>query len=826
MEAAGANEAEHGLEPEPQPFAVVLAPPATVPVQRQQRRRHDQGVLVRYLCARKQAQQQHARDRAGSRSSKQPPSSLSSIVVAVRAQPHALHLYRGRKLCRVVEFPSAVADVAGLPCGSPAASAATARSTNTLCVAICRDGTAYALPAAEVLEGAERGRDTRDKSHSGKAEHDPTAAGPGGGKTGGDAALGAAHRGASGQKPGSRSSSSPAAVGIFDELAPTILDDSQESLSQEELAPTQQHERSSAPGGDSSRGSGVSLGGLVMQAQERWAVFTHPGARTVAVCGDGATSAVAGIIDRAASYSIAVETSDGGGVVVSGTSTAAAGRRLGTLAGVDGTAPTTSCVVWIEDASCGGGEGGGGALGDGKGFPLPSAVFRSLFGGELSARSSSQTVPDSAAAETDDASSKTVLPAIAASVVLVGDTAGTVRWSPVPPRPGFSGGVLDSLPGDEATAIVAVLPQLDVESRAVGVLLVGANGTVLGLAAGTASAAASSENSRVSRKRSRPEDAGEDDRRQGSGSGGECGKTNRGVTPPPPPAAAQSISRRLLELPFPVASACSVPGFLVHCHAGAVFATAVPAAAGGEQDTRHRLPAAVVDRSEIPSSSSTRAASPVLLLRPVRLPLPCDAVDVAVAPVLTAEGEMSGTTVPVLPAAGGASSAARRTLVMSLSGQGRLVGFMAPQSAEELEGWRLDTGKGGVRVGGSAGVERRVRGQLERLSSLGRQCAALSAESAERDREIGVLRGATVLLPPLVASAARRIGAGGGGGGGGGGSAPASSESLAHSISMAPDTPEGATGFADSYGGGQGPGQSDALQVGLLCSSASSRWDR
>lgn len=771
MEDAAANETEHWQEPEPQPFSVVLAPPATVSVE--QRRDHGVGVLVRYLWARKPPQQQHhARDRAGSRGSKQPSSGLSGIVVVVRAQPHALHLYRGRKLCRVVEFPSAVADVAGPP---PRGSPSAAVSTETLCVAVCRDGTAYALPTAEVLEGAGRGGDSM------KLNHEPTAAagpgGDGGGKGGGDGAHGAAPSGASGRKPANRSSSSSAAVGIFDDLAPTILEDSQESLSRE-IAATQKHEDSGGARGGGSGGS-VTLGGLVMQAQERWAVFTHPGVRTVAVCGDGTTTAVAGIIDRAAAYSI-------------GTS-AASGRRLGALAGVDGAAPTTSCMVWIEDRSC-----GGSALGDGKGFPLPFPVFRSLFGGALPA-CSSQSV---STAEADGAFSKPALP-VTDSVVLIGDTAGTVRWSPVPPRPGFSGGVLASLPG-ETTGIVAVLPHLDAESRAVGVLLVGANGSVLDLAAAAAAGAAASPGCRVSRKRSRPDQAGEHDRRDGGGGNG-CGTTDREIPPPPPPP--QSVSRRLLGLPFPVASACSVPGFLVHSHAGALFATSVPAVVTGGGEHSRRPPAATFDRSK--AAGSTHVAAPALPLRPVRLPLPCNALGLAVVPVL-AGIEKPGTTAPNLSAAGAASPAGqRRTLVMSLSGQGRLVGFMAPQSAEELEGWRLDAGRGGVRVGSSAGVERRVRGQLERLSSLGRQCAVLSAESEERDREIGILRGATVLLPPLAASAGRRSEVAGGSGG-----APAPSGSLAHSISMAPDTQESAAGFADSYGGGQGLEQSGALQVG------------
>eukprot|EP00752_Nemacystus_decipiens_P012080 g10710.t1 len=779
MEDAAADETETGLEPEPQPFSVVLAPPATVAVSA---RNDHGGVLLRYLCARK-PQHQHARDRAGSRgSTKRPSSGLSSIVMAVRAQPHALHLYRGRKLCRVIEFPSAVLDVAGLP----RRSASTAPRADTLCVAVCRDGRAYALPAAEVLEGAEQGGTSVNLNHSGRA------------KSIGDAAIGAAPAGASEGKPGSsRSSSSPAAVGIFDELAPTILDDSQpqEPLSPE-LAATQKHQDNGANG--SGGGARVSLGGLVVQAQERWALFSHQGVRTVSVCGDGLTTAVAGIIDRAASYSIAAETGEGGGV--SGAPPTAA-RRLGTLAGADGTAPTTSCVVWMEDGTC-----GGGAVGDGKGFPLPSALFRSLFGGYLSAPSS-QPVHGPAA----DVRSKPAF-RMTASVVLIGDTAGTVRWSPVRPRPGCSGGILASVPG-ETTAVVAVLPQLDAESRAVGVLVVGANGTVLNLAATTAGAA--SPGDWISRKRSRPDDAGEHHRREGGGGGSACATADRRV-PPPPPSPPHSVLRRLLGLPFPVSSACSVPGFLVHCHAGALFATAVPVVGGGgEQDEARRPPAATFGRSR--TTGPNDVAADELPLRPVRLPLPCDAVGVAVAPVLAGEDEvgMSGAPAANSSAAGGARSAVRRrALVVSLSGQGRLVGFMAPRSVEELEGWRLDAGKGGVRVGSSAGVERRVRGQLERLSSLGRQCAALSAESAERDREIGVLRGATLLLPPLVASAGRRMGAAGGGSGGRGGTS-ASSGSLAHSVSMVPDTQGAAAGFADSFGGEQGPGQSDALQVRL-----------
>ncbi|CAN0055250.1 unnamed protein product [Pylaiella littoralis] len=458
------------------------------------------------------------------------------------------------------------------------------------------------------------------------------------------------------------------------------------------------------------------------------------------------------------------------------------------------------------------------ALGDGKGFPLPSTVFHLLFGAELSPRPvHSSSKP--AAAEGDAAHLEPPTPKT--SVVLIGDAAGTVRWSPVPPHPGISGGVLATLPG-EATAIVATLPQLDAESRAVGVLLVGANGAVLSLAATTGSA--ESSRCRAPRKRPRPEDAeesgGSRDVRGSGARGGERGSRGESTTTTmlhgsaaaaeaPAPAPVPSVSRCLLGLPFPVASACSAPGFLLHCYAGALFATALQVAGGGQEDTGGP-PTERFDRFERPDPN--RVPTPALSLRPVRLPLPCDTVGMAVAPVLISEDETTDTTTTSNDSsAASAIPAVLRTLVVSLSARGRLVGFMAPQSVEELEGWSLHTGRGGVRVGGNAGVERRLRWQLERLSNLRGQCAALADESAERDREIRTLRGAAVLLPPLVAAATHRQRNRPSSGGG----ASVSPASLAHSISMIPDTQDAAAGCADSYGGGLGAEQHDALQVRL-----------
>lgn len=797
MGDTAAAQTEHGLEEEePQPFSVVFAATATVAVQKHHHPAGGGGgILMRHLlCAPKPP---HGRDRASSSSrSKQPLSRLSNAVVVVRAQPCSLHVFRGRKLCRVVEFPSPVMDIAGVPWGSSAAAAA---SAGTLCVAACRDGTAYALPAADVLEAAERGGDALGRA--GKPESKSKEAPPAVAATSGGEVAGATSSGASRRKQRSRrSSSSSVAVGIFDDLAPTVLGQSQESPPSQEQAEAAQQQHQDSETGGGGRGGGATgapaavtavgetkLGRLVMQAQERWAVFTHLGVRTMAACRDGATAAVAGIIDRAASYDVGSETP------------AEVGRHLGALDGIDGAAPTTSCTVWAEDDSA--------ALGDGKGFQLPLSVFRLLFGAELSRRRGAappsptqRPTPDLPAARTKTA-----------TVVLVGDGAGSVRWSPVPPLTGVSGGVFACLPG-EKTAVVATLPQLDAESRAIGVLVVGANGTVLSL---TAAGSAGSCCSKISRKRPRPDDA-EAMAGGGAATGGGESTTARedfgwaGAAAAPPvesrnaQAPPPSVCRRRLGLPFPVASACSAPGFLVHCHAGALFATALPTASGGPEEAEHlALARQLSSRPRRAGARGTSAA--VLPLCPVRLPLPCDTVGVAVAPVraaAAAEGE--GTT------SSDTAAGLLRTLVLSFSAGGRLVGFMAPQSVGELEGWSLDTGKGGVRAGGDAGVERRVRCQLERLSSLGRQCAALSAESAERDREIRVLRGATVLLPPLAAASASARD-----GNRTGGASRTPSETLGHSISMAADTQQEAAGFGDAYGGGPGAVQADALRVRL-----------
>ncbi|CAN0055180.1 unnamed protein product, partial [Pylaiella littoralis] len=109
MEGIPTHEADHGLDPEPRPFSVVLAPTAIVAVHTQRGPGLCGGVFIRHLCAQKS---QQGRDR-DSKGSKHPLSRLSSTILVVRAQSHALHLFRGRKLCRVVEFPSAVVDVAG-----------------------------------------------------------------------------------------------------------------------------------------------------------------------------------------------------------------------------------------------------------------------------------------------------------------------------------------------------------------------------------------------------------------------------------------------------------------------------------------------------------------------------------------------------------------------------------------------------------------------------------------------------------------------------------------------------------------------------------------
>ncbi|CAM9419885.1 unnamed protein product [Laminaria digitata] len=770
MDGGSTKEASLELEPEEnhRPFSVVLAPAALVAVQNQQN--GGCAALIRHLpvphsSGSSNSSSSNPSSTEGGRARKQSParrsSPLSGVVVAVRAQPQVLHLFRGRRLCRVVEFPSPISDFAGLPPGCPRLS-----SLGLLCVAVCRDGTAYALPIAEVLD-AERGGDTCSQQDAaegraaGNVDGNSTTVGGDGGPAESTAAVRK-------QSSSARSSSISAPLGIFEELTPTILGRDPTS-SQEQARHQQQRGKGSSSSGGSSGGSGSggSVGGLVLRVQERWAVFNHLGARTVVAGGGGLTAAaVAGIIDRAAVYGLAGKEGEHG-------ATLAVGRSLASLDGVDGAAPTTSCMVWMED--------GRGASGDGKGFSLPSPVFWALFGAELALSQSTPSsssppltrVNDATSGNHDAVSSE---PPMQPSVILLGDAAGTVRWAPARPhRGGGSGGVLANL----ATSIVGVFPQLNAASRAVGVLVVGADGAVLSLTTESAPPPRAAP-----RKRARRDAAGESGRRDRGGNGGGAGTTSsedscRGSADTTEPPA---VCQRALKLPFPIASACSAPGFLVHCHAGALFASAVPKG-GGEETNRGG------------GQGRTSGAAHAAPLRPVRLPLPCDSVGVTVA--VLAEDEAD--------AAADLSSAILRTLVVSLSARGRLVGFVAPRSAEELEGWALDTGRGGVRVGGTAGVEHRVRCQLERLSSLGRQCAALSTESAERDREIRTLRGATEILPPLVRRSARRRRSGAGQ------HLREASPPLEHSVVMTPDATE--TASSEDWCGGTGG--FDALRVRL-----------
>lgn len=769
---------------EPRQFSVVLAPTATLAVQKEQQQQSkgcSGTIIIRHLHIRRYKEggvhKQPLTQRRASR--------LSSVVLAVRATPCTLHLFRGRRLCRVVDFPSPITDIAGLPpTGLPSSPSTASPSSDILCVVMCRDGTAYALPIAEALETSRGGTGMHTEKVGNELKRSV-------GSNGGAATA------ADGLKEGPSSSS--AAVGIFEDLAPTMLP-SRGSF------PRYQPPHSNGDSGRSCAGVGGSLGGIIIRAQKRWAVFNHLGATTVAAWGGGAAvvAVAAGIIDRSALYGLA----DDHGLEPKPT----AGRRLCALGGLDGAAPTTSCIIWMQDSGgvCKGYPGGcGGASGDGKGFPLSSPVFKALFGVELARQGRAFPSPMQAVQPTEpqqptDRNTKSGsenLQGPGSMVVLVGDVGGVVRWSPVHPHPGVPGGVLCRL----GTAIVATLPQLDAESRAVGVLIVGANGAVQSLTPPTTPR-------RVSRKRARS-GFEVDGRREGGGSGnGESTTTAQGCRPREAGVGLPPIYRRSLKIPFPVASACSAPGFLVHCHAGALFASPIPTSGGMEMDecgeeqwafgdgslnrndtsafhSRHR--ARNINQSDRFSRINPRENPEPF--RPIRLPLPCDTVGVTVAPV-PAEGEADTTTSdpcnPIL-----------RTLVISLSALGRLVGFMAPRFTEELEGWGLDTGKGGVRVGGSAGVERRVRCQLERLSSVGRKCAELTTESAELDREIHTLRGAAGFLPSLVLSNDPQHQRGD--------KNPnhdTSPPALGYSISMGPDVEE--TEFF--YGG---TGQAEALRV-------------
>lgn len=786
--------------PPPRPFSVVLAPGTTVNM------RGGSGHFVRYLyCGDTQATGRLTSGAADKRSSSglnsgssstssAPP--LSDVIIAVKAQPCTLHLFRGRRLCRVVEFDSPVVDVAGVLPRPPQGPEAQL----LLCVVVCRDGTTYALPAAEVLEGRRQapadtpGRVSTVTGHS-----------VGGSKKqqNGDNDTAPAtvltqnkHKAQNNDRapPSSSSSTAASKVDIFEDLAPTMVDD----IPLSSKHPQQRHGSHAGNGttanggGDGGRssvatGSGtIPLAGLVLRAHNRWVVCTHFGARRVASC-PGDIAAVVGIVDRASLYGLPAGSSDtgsGGGVLPT-----TRARFVCTVDGVDGAAPTTVTVVWAGEQRqvAGGGtariDSTGVAIGDNKGgFPLPPRVFRALFGAELALSATPFPRHQPAAPAADDRSDTCVAraaessrsgPANGPAVLLVGDEMGTVRWAPLHPCPGVVGGVLANL-GDQA--VVATVPQLDSEGKVVGLLAVGAKGGVLSL---------TETPRRTSRKRARPETAA------GGGLDGETitveGDRPEGTGPP-------CLRRRVFKLPFRVSSGCSTPGFLVHCHAGALFATAIPQEVPPEEELEGRdvrgAGGKLLDCSDTQTS-----------LRPVRLPLPSETIDVAVARVLADD---DGTHVlkhsPTTPRS-------VRTLVVSLSARGRLVGFLAPSSTEELEGWGLDTGKGGVRVGGTAGIERRVRCQLERLSNVGLQCAALSAESVKRDAEIRILRGATRLIPTLVAAC------GGGNGTSGSWDGGAVSPALGHAVSMGPDAEQTATSFDEVMGEA---GLSDTLRVRLL----------
>ncbi|CAM9251416.1 unnamed protein product [Ascophyllum nodosum] len=647
---------------------------------------------------------------------------LSNVVVVVKAQTRVLHFFRGRRLSRIIEFSSSIVDVAGFPRGASHMIRNPSRSS-LLCVVMCRDGTAYAIPTHEILGAAQGAREMKPANDG--LKRDSSSISPG-------AAL----------KKKSRPSFSAEPLGLFDDMAPTLMEGDRSCPS----PPSQKQEdkpgKANGGGNSGSRSNRVvSLGaqvGLVIRAQEQWAIFGHLGARVIAVCDVGDAVAVAGIIDRASLYGLP------GGSRESRDHT---GRCLGALCAVDGTSPTSSCVVWMGNG--GSGEDspsvGCSAWCDEKGFSLNPRVFRALFGPELALLGT-----DTLASQP---SRPTHLPSKPA-VVLVGDEAGVVRWSPVPPHPLVPGGVLATL----RKSIVGMLPRLEGDCHeSVGFLIVAADGTILSVAA----VGPAREVTRKLEKNIHESGSHVDGR--------ETGLHQQGKSPndvePSDTFDLPSISTRRLKVPFPIAFPCSVPGFLVHCHAGAIFATALPAlddtdgtggVIGSGREAGGILRFRRVATNKLSSVTQRPAAATLavfdslgipLPLRPVRIPLPCEITAVAVAPVLSEVGAEKAVNCDAI---------ASQMMIVCLSVRGKLLGFMAPRSADELDGWGLDSGKGGVRVGGSAGVERRVRCQLERLSSVGRQCAMLSTESAKKDSEIRTLRGATGLLPTLVADATRR----------------------------------------------------------------------
>lgn len=701
------EEATRGPETDPRPFSVLFAPTTVLKVD-------DGSVFVRHLPL-------SYEDEAPMKASIHPR--LSSVVIVVKAQGHVLHFFRGRRLSRVVEFPSPIVDVAGLPQGASYVMRRGPTHSSVLCLVVCRNGTAYALPIAEIL-GATHG------TRNGPASKDEPKRG-----SNSTALETTPHK-------KSRLSRASEPLGLFDDLAPTLMDG-------DRICPPSQRKTEDKPSGanggadDGIISNRIANTGyhvrFVVRAQEQWAIFDHLGARIVAVCDKGITAAVAGIVDPASLYHL---------IRKPGENENHAGQCFGTLSSVDGATPLSSCVVWM-------GDGGSGedppsvnysTWGNGKGFSLNPQVFRAMFGPEL-ARLGDSTLGSQPA-------QSACLPSKPA-VFIVGDEAGVVRWSPVPPHPVVPGGVLVKL----GKAIVGTLPQLEGACLdASGLLIVSADGTVFNITAVGTSCDVDKE-----RVRPKGEPGGQVD---GSVTSPSCEGASPENTGTDGALDACFICTRTLKTPFPIASPCSVPGFLLHCHAGALFASALPkwggtndeiGDVGGSREGGRTLSTRQGDGNKLlPASRAPTGALDVansgsvrVPLRPVRIPLPCETIAIAAAPVLAegGSGKPSADKAPVIP----------QMLIICLSRRGKLVGFMAPRSTDELEGWGLDSGKGGVRVGGSAGVERRVRCQLERLSNVGRQCAVLSAESAERDQEIRVLRGATGLLPTLAADAARRL---------------------------------------------------------------------
>ncbi|CAM9474447.1 unnamed protein product [Choristocarpus tenellus] len=633
-----------------QPFSALLAVNTTIAV--------TPPALVRAFCV----------ERFSETHQVHPP--LTDVLFGARAQPCILHIFRGRRLLRVIEFESPVVDFAGLP--------AKFVGQGLLCVVACRDGGLHALPFKDIFRDQDMGEGQRGRK-------DRRAAAP-------DAASHS--EGCRGRRR-----KRDDMVDIYDDLAPTLVDPSTQSAT-----PTSDVRDSG--------GCHDSWGGLVIRASRKcWEVCVHPGVRSVAVS-SGWRAAAAGILDRTALYALADDVKLGDH----------AGDRVDVLEGLDGAAPTMVSVVWMSDNDALAGL----ADGDGKCFPLPREVFCAMFGVGLAL-----SAPFPLATSEGDVSPP--------AVVLVGDSDGIVRWSPLRRCPGVVGGTLANL----GQPIISILPFLCLEGGAMGLLMIGVAGAVLQIH--LANLERSMEANQI------------DTVAEGS---------FRAARMP-----SDMLREVRVNLPFAVDSVCSVPGFLVHCHMGATFATPLTTGTAIQDKRLHS------EKGGSRCITSNWGAA----LCPIRLPLPCDTVTVTSIQFMDPDefsrrssGCLAGSmSVPPPVAAnvnnltdarvrskvnGGTDAAVgdtamavpSSTLILILSKRGKLRGFRSPRSMEELEGWTLDTGKGGVRVGGSAGVERRVKGQLQRLSAIGNQCSALSSESFRRDSEIRALKDASELLPALL----------------------------------------------------------------------------